>query len=219
MSVPQVPAVLSRLTAGLTDEPRLHDLLGRRASVHHPGDRRRSAAILVLLSDVPDVVLTERASTLRKHAGQIAFPGGAADPTDADAAGTALREAQEEVGLDPETVEVLGCLPPAFIEASLFDVSSIVGWWRAPHTLTPGDAAEVSAVHRIAVERLVDPANRVSAQHPSGYRGPAFVIDDLFVWGFSAHVLSAVLDVAGWARPWDAERTLPVPARFLRRAG
>ena len=82
-------------------------------SIPTPGDGGRPAAVLILLADEhepgagPDVLIMQRAATLRTHAGQPAFPGGAVDPQDADASATALREAQEEVGLDPDSVTVL----------------------------------------------------------------------------------------------------------------
>lgn len=211
----EIPRLLERLAAGLADEGQTLDLLGRRASVRAPDETRRQAAVLVLVSDTPDIVMLERSAGLRKHAGQIAFPGGAIDDTDVDAPAAALREAHEEVGLAPTSVQVLGALPPAFVAASRFDVTSVVAWWREPHPLVAGHPDEVASVHRLPVDALIDPCNRLTALHPSGYTGPAFELGDLFVWGFSAHVLSAVLDLAGWTKPWDVTRTSPVPARFL----
>ncbi|HEY0699793.1 MAG TPA: NUDIX domain-containing protein, partial [Micromonospora sp.] len=89
-----------------------------------PRDGGRASAVLVLLGEDaahgPDVLLLQRAATLRTHAGQPAFPGGAADPDDADPAATALREANEEVALDPASVSVLAQLPRLWIPVSEF---------------------------------------------------------------------------------------------------
>jgi 8-oxo-dGTP pyrophosphatase MutT (NUDIX family) len=153
-------------------------------------------------SPAPDVLVLQRAATLRNHAGQPAFPGGAADPGDADAAATALREAWEEVGLDPASVTVLAELPKLWIAVSDFVVTPVLAWWHAPHEVHPRDPGEVARVARLPIAELVDPRNRVRVRHPSGWVGPAFQVREMLVWGFTAGVLSALLEMGGWARPW-----------------
>jgi 8-oxo-dGTP pyrophosphatase MutT (NUDIX family) len=168
----------------------------------------RLSAVLVLFGEDdpaagPDVLLMERAADMRNHAGQPAFPGGAADPGDADPAATALREAAEEVALDPTTVRVLATLSPLWIPVSRFVVTPVLAWWRAPHPVHPRQPAEVARVTRVPVAELVDPANRLRVRHSSGHVGPAFRVHGMLVWGFTGAVLSDLLDLGGWARPWD----------------
>jgi 8-oxo-dGTP pyrophosphatase MutT (NUDIX family) len=171
-----------------------------------PNDGGRPSAVLILLGeDVPDrpeVVLLQRAADLRNHAGQPAFPGGVAEPGDADPAATALREAQEEIGLRPDTVRVVGAFPQLWIPVSGYLVTPVLAWWQAPHPVGPEDPVEVARVERIPVAELADPANRIRLRHPSGFVGPAFRIRNMLVWGFTARVLDVLLDLAGWARPW-----------------
>jgi 8-oxo-dGTP pyrophosphatase MutT (NUDIX family) len=175
----------------------------------------RASAVLVLLTESeggPAVVLLERAATMRRHAGQVAFPGGAVDPEDVDLAATALREAEEEVGLDPATVVALTTLPALYLPPSDFVVTPVVGYWRAPHPLVRMQPGEVSAAAVVSVADLVDPANRFTVRHPSGYSGPGFAAGGLFVWGFTAGVLDAVLRMGGWEREWDVSVTRALPA-------
>jgi 8-oxo-dGTP pyrophosphatase MutT (NUDIX family) len=180
-----------------------------------PPDGGRPSAVLILLAEGdgagPDVLLLERAADLRHHAGQPAFPGGAADPGDADPPATALREAAEEVGLDAATVEVQAQLPALWIPVSRFVVTPVLAWWRAPHPVAPMQPGEVARVERVPVAELVDPANRVWVRHPSGWIGPAFRVRSMLVWGFTAGVLSVLLDLAGWAVPWDDAPQLDFP--------
>ncbi|MFI7603604.1 NUDIX hydrolase [Micromonospora sp. NPDC049366] len=180
-----------------------------------PESGGRESAVLVLLGEQadtgPDVLILQRAATLRTHAGQPAFPGGAADPEDADASATALREANEEVGLDPGSVTVLAELPKLWIPVSEFVVTPILAWWHAPHPVRPCEPAEVAHVARLPIEELVDPANRVRVRHPSGWVGPAFAARGMLVWGFTAGVLSALLDMGGWSRPWAPGRLVDLP--------
>jgi 8-oxo-dGTP pyrophosphatase MutT (NUDIX family) len=181
-----------------------------------PPDGGRSSAVLVLLGEQrpngPDVLVLQRAATMRNHAGQPAFPGGAADPDDRDAAATALREAGEEVGLDPSTATVLTLLPKLWIPVSNFVVTPVLAWWHAPHPVHPQDPAEVAHVARLPVGELVDPGNRLQVRHPrSGYVGPAFRVRGMLVWGFTAIVISKLLDLAGWSRPWEPTDVLDLP--------
>ncbi|MFY1674710.1 NUDIX hydrolase [Plantactinospora sp. WMMB334] len=180
-----------------------------------PADGGRASAVLVLLGEQPehglDVLILQRAATLRTHAGQPAFPGGACDPDDVDAAATALREADEEVGLDPGSVTVLAQLPRLWIPVSDFVVTPVLAWWHRPHPVHPREPAEVAHVARLPIAELVDPANRVRVRHPSGWIGPAFQSRGMLVWGFTAGVLAALLEMAGWSRPWSQERVLDLP--------
>ncbi len=166
-------------------------------------------------ADQARLVFVERARRLRKHAGQIAFPGGAAEADDADLADTALREASEEIGLDRRVVTQVGRLPAAHVAVSGFDVVTVVGWAPPPLSIGAFDPGEVAAVLRVGLEQLADPENRVMAVHPNGYRGPAFTVEGVFLWGLTAHLTNALLTLGGWLRPWDEARQLPVPQRFL----
>lgn len=195
----------------------LVDALDKPTPDHFPGlpdpppDARRSA-VLMLFGDGPDLVLTERSASLRSHPGQLSFPGGSADPDDADPVATALREAYEEVGLQPGSVDVLGSLPPLWLPPSNHAVTTVVGWWTRPVPLGPVDPAEVASVLRVPLSALLDPACRYTARHPMGYRGPAFQLDDgLVLWGFTAGLVSRIFDAAGWTRPWDVTRELALP--------
>jgi 8-oxo-dGTP pyrophosphatase MutT (NUDIX family) len=178
----------------------------------------RASAVLALFGEsntagrsVPDILLIERASGLRSHAGTPALPGGVIDPDDDGAVGAALREAQEETGLDPAGVDVLGTLPDLWLPAGGYVVTTVLAWWIVPSPVVVVDAAEVASVHRVPIGELVDPANRLRVYHPSGYIGPAFRVGHLLVWGFTADLLNGLLDLGGLSKPWDTTRVEPLP--------
>ncbi|HLT10976.1 MAG TPA: CoA pyrophosphatase [Micromonosporaceae bacterium] len=177
----------------------------------------KRSAVLILLGEQPgtgpDVLIVQRAHTLRNHAGQAAFPGGAVEADDPDAAATALREAHEEVGLDRATVTVVATLPKLWIPVSGFIVTPVLAWWHTPHPVTAVDPAEVAEAHRVPIRDLAAPANRLLARHPSGYVGPAFDVNGLFIWGFTAGVLNTLLDLGGWTVPWEGSRTVDLRPR------
>ncbi len=172
----------------------------------------RASAVLILFgendSGSPDILLLQRAADMRNHAGQPAFPGGATDPGETDPVVTALREANEEVGLDPASVDVELTMPPLWIPVSNFLVTPVLAWWRAPHPVAPVDPAEVASVTRVPIAELAEPANRVRVRHPSGWIGPAFRAGDMLIWGFTAGILSVLLDLGGWTQPWDTKGPL-----------
>lgn len=178
----------------------------------------RHAAVLLLFTDEADPALTfvTRAETLRKHPGQMALPGGGVDATDRDRAHTALREANEEIGLLPEEVTVLGQLPALWVPASRFDVTTVLGTWAGDRELHAVDAAETGAVHRYRVSQLVSAEVRVTARHPIGFTGPGFGFGDQFIWGLTALLVDWVLDLGGWARPWNLDHIVDIPERYRR---
>lgn len=213
-----------RATDDAVAPPWLHPLLLAVESVRAdelsrftpPGDGsgRHSAVLILFASSTAadaDVLLIQRSATMRSHAGQVAFPGGATDPQDASATATALREATEEVGVRPESVDVLAELPALWLPPSGFVVTPVLGYWRSPHPVGVMDEAEVASVHRVRLSELVDPANRFTVRHPSGYTGPGFAVDGLFVWGFTAGLLDRLLRLAGWEQPWDRQLSRPLP--------
>ncbi len=183
-----------------------------------PEDHERRSAVLILFgpdaAGGEDVVLTERAHTLRSHPGQVSFPGGRIDPEDDGSVAAALREAEEEVGLDPAGVEVLATFPDIFLTPSQNAVTPVLAWWPVPVPVGVVDRGEVERVLRVRVADLLDPANRFTTVF-GPFRGPGFEVDGLFVWGFTAMLLSSLFELSGIARPWDdsLERGLPERVR------
>ncbi|MFD8672589.1 NUDIX hydrolase [Streptomyces seoulensis] len=181
----------------------------------------RQSAVLILFGEGergPELLLMERSGSLRSHAGQPSFPGGALDAVDGDPKGdgplrAALREAEEETGLDPAGVQLFGVLPALYIPVSEFVVTPVLGWWREPSPVGVVDPAETARVFTVPVADLTDPANRATAIHPSGFRGPAFLVESALVWGFTAGVIDRLLHYAGWELPWDRTRQVPLDRR------
>jgi 8-oxo-dGTP pyrophosphatase MutT (NUDIX family) len=156
----------------------------------------------------PDLLFIQRSADLRLHAGQPAFPGGAIDAADDGPVAAALREAAEEVGVDPDGVDVVGTLPELFIPRTGFRVVPVLAWWREPCAVAPVDAAEVAAVERVSVSELADPETRVTVRGPSGYLGPAFRVKGMLIWGFTAVLVDRLLALAGWERPWNTAKVI-----------
>jgi 8-oxo-dGTP pyrophosphatase MutT (NUDIX family) len=171
-----------------------------------PATGGRPSAVLVLFGDGPggpDLLFIQRSEELRLHAGQPAFPGGAIDDGDGGPVGAALREAAEEVGLDPDGVEVMGTLPELFIPPTGFRVVPVLAWWRRPSAVAPVDAGEVAAVERVSVAELADPATRLMVRVPDGRTTPAFRVRGMLIWGFTAALVDRLLALGGWEKPWD----------------
>ncbi|KUI33124.1 coenzyme A pyrophosphatase [Mycobacterium sp. IS-1742] len=179
---------------------------------------KRDAAVLVLFSgpehageglpDDADLLVTVRASTLRHHAGQAAFPGGATDPDDEGPVHTALREATEETGLDTSRLQPLATLQRMFIPPSGFHVVPVLAYSPDPGPVAVVDESETAIVARVPVRAFVNPENRLMVYRDANSRrwaGPAFLLNEMLVWGFTGQVISAILDVAGWAVPWNTD--------------
>ncbi|EFV14313.2 NUDIX hydrolase [Segniliparus rugosus] len=180
----------------------------------------RQAAVLVLIAGSAEedatVLLTRRASRMRAHAGQVAFPGGAIDPTDEGPLAAALREAEEETGVDLDGVRPFAVLDPLFVPPSGFDVTPVLAFWERPSPVRPVNPEETDLVRAVRVGELTDPRNRIMGKRGPIFKGPAFDLEDMFVWGFTGGLLSAVLAGAGWERPWDRRRVVDVSAILQR---
>ncbi|MCC3265687.1 CoA pyrophosphatase [Arthrobacter gengyunqii] len=186
----------------------------------------RRAAVLILFGDLDDkpadfrtagvpeeldVLLVERAATLNDHPGQVAFPGGSLDAADSGPVAAALREAQEETGLDPAGVVVLGTLPEVGLPVSNFLVTPVLGWWDRPTPVDVVDYGESASVFRVPVADLLNPENRRTAVMTHGsltHRSPAFLVNGVLVWGFTGIILNGVLQELGWTLPWDEQREI-----------
>jgi 8-oxo-dGTP pyrophosphatase MutT (NUDIX family) len=167
---------------------------GDEAALAHPGERPLTpAAVLVPLihrADGISVLFTLRTAHLSDHAGQISFPGGRAEPGDPGPVATALREAEEEVGLPARCVEVIGMLP-RYRTVTHYEITPVVGFVEPPFTLEP-DPFEVAEVFEVPLPFLLDPANHES--HTYEYRGVvrryfAMPYHGRFIWGATAGML------------------------------
>lgn len=183
-----------------------------------PSGDTRPSAVLVLFGHGPagpDLLIVQRSPWLRRHAGQAAFPGGAIEPADDGPVGAALREAAEEVGVDPSGVEVLAQLPELFIARSGFAVTPVLAWWRRPVPIMPAADGEVISAARVSLDDLASPANRLTVRHPSGLAGPAFRVHGMLVWGFTAALVDRLLALSGWEQPWDRGHAEDLPPDVL----
>ena len=140
------------------------------------------------------VVLTRRRDDLRRHAGEISFPGGRQDPEDADLCATALREAQEEIGLEPDGVELVGALQPTPTIATGYAVYPFVGLIEPGQTWRPAEA-EVAEVLELTLRELRDGyARRPMLRRGIPFRTDTYVVDENLVWGATARMLADLFE-------------------------
>lgn len=159
----------------------------------------RSAGVLVPLIDRPEgltVLLTQRTAHLQKHAGQISFPGGGHEPQDPDLVATALRETEEEIGLPPQHVAVLGRLD-LYETSTAYGVVPVVGWIQPPFPLKI-DPFEVADVFEVPLDFVLDPANHRRDSAVRDGRSRSFYVlpyQDRYIWGATAGMLVNLYEV------------------------
>lgn len=157
----------------------------------------RDAGVLVgvVAGERPTVILTKRSSRLKHHPGQIAFPGGKVDPGDGGPIGAALREAEEEVGLDRGMVEVLGTLP-SHETVTGFIVTPVLGWIRDEFVAVP-EAGEVAEVFAAPFDHVTDPARfSIQSRRWRGSLRHYFTVPwgPYYIWGATARMLRVMAD-------------------------
>jgi 8-oxo-dGTP pyrophosphatase MutT (NUDIX family) len=180
------PDLAPRLRAALRARP------PRRLRVR--GARDAAVLIPVVGGDEPSLLFTVRSETLSSHSGQISFPGGRIDPGDASPAAAAVREAHEEIGLDPNEVEIVGELDWIQTYVSGYVVVPVVGWLPARAPLRP-NPAEVARVLDVPLAKLSDAirANAGFTHAGRTYPTEAWVYDDDVIWGVTARILRSFL--------------------------
>jgi 8-oxo-dGTP pyrophosphatase MutT (NUDIX family) len=182
----------------------------RRPRVPPPGAESRRAAVLVPVLLEPEgarLVFTVRKDDLPDHAGQISFPGGSMDPADGSLRETALREAEEEIDLSPDLVEVVGELEEMYVPPSGFRVSPFVGLLspEVEMTLAPD---EVEAIFTVSLEELMAPETfrtMIWRREGRDYEVPVFAVEasntKRNIWGATAAITAALLARLGWTTP------------------
>ncbi|MDB5717305.1 MAG: hypothetical protein JWM38_732 [Sphingomonas bacterium] len=168
-----------------------------------PGETLKAAAVLVAVTDraEPGVLLTRRTDTMRRHAGQVAFPGGRIDPEDADAIAAALREAEEDIGLPRDVVDVIG-ITDAYRTVTGFEVIPIVGVVPPDLPLVPHDA-EVAALFEVPLAHLLERTNHIERRVEWDGRERHFyeiLWQDERIWGATAAMIVNLGRRLGWPK-------------------
>jgi 8-oxo-dGTP pyrophosphatase MutT (NUDIX family) len=177
---------------------------------------RTDAAVLVPLyldHGALHAVFTERRADLRRHPGEVSFPGGRRDETDVDLRATALREAHEEIGLDPDSVQILGALQPTPTIATGYAVYPFVGLIEAGQawTLSPREVAEVLELPLAALRDGYGRRRLVRRGIP--IRTDTYVVDGKLIWGATARILADLFDrLEPPPTPADTPRAAPGPS-------
>jgi len=199
MEMRDVGAILRAALAGAQRPSSDFDL--NPETVLPPERKLRPAGVLVPVLEGLDgarLYLTKRSSALRHHPGQIAFHGGKQDACDADITAAALREAQEEIGLGADNVEVMGCLP-AHETVTGFLVTPVIGLIRRPFDPVP-EAGEVEEVFDVPLAHVLDRRNfTVQARRWRGSWRRYYTVPygPYYIWGATARILRAMADAAG----------------------
>jgi 8-oxo-dGTP pyrophosphatase MutT (NUDIX family) len=192
-----MPGFTRRVIVERLADPHAH-LVSREEDLWHrdfipEGMRLRHAAVLMPLVSRPDgvhLLLTQRTSHLKGHAGQISFPGGGVEPADRDRADTALRETEEEIGLSRDRIELLGAMPEYELNSG-YRVTPVVGWIEPPYQVHP-DPYEVQDVFEIPLRHFLDQRNFQRRRYEHGgmvRRYLAAPYDGRYVWGATAGML------------------------------
>lgn len=162
--------------------------------------KTNKAGVLLLLfaeGNQLKTVFIRRPTSMRNHAGQIAFPGGQFEPTDRNLMETALRESVEEIGINADEVEIIGQLSPLYVKVSNFSIEAYIGWSQTISSFKIDDY-EVAAAHIISLDDLINP-DSLKSQNVNTIFGitefPGYMVDDVFIWGATAMILAEFIEV------------------------
>jgi 8-oxo-dGTP pyrophosphatase MutT (NUDIX family) len=191
---------LREALAGGLPGPACHEgmIPASRRTREAPAELLRSAVLVAIApgKEGPSLLLIER-TDFGPHGGQIAFPGGKMEDGDSGPVATALREAQEEIGLDPASVEILGLLSPLSISVSRFQVQPVVGLVSEPPLMRP-NPDEVAAIHELPIAMLMDPRSRTEREilvRGESLLAPCYLFGEILVWGATAMIMAELAEL------------------------
>ncbi|MEP6759377.1 MAG: CoA pyrophosphatase [Actinomycetota bacterium] len=168
-----------------------------------PGDRLAAVLALMIDEDEPSLLFTERAAAMSRHAGEVSFPGGLQDPGDADLRVTALRETNEEIGIPPGAVHLLGALPPIHTFVSAILVTPFVGLVGSlpPLTVSPVEIAQVltAPIRELAA---IEEQRVLREQGGSTWRGWWYELPEATVWGVTGFIVHGLLELLRREAAW-----------------
>lgn len=168
------------------------------------GDRLAAVVVPVIDGSAPSVVFTKRTEEMSRHAGEVSFPGGLAEPQDGDLVATALRETREELGIDPALVTIVGALPPVHTFVSEILVVPFVGVLAVRPDFSPS-AAEIAEVLEFGVAELAAAEAMVRwRRSPDGgeFVGHAYEMGSTTIWGATGKMLHDFIGVLREETPW-----------------
>ena len=153
----------------------------------------KDAAVLVPIYPDLRAVFTERRADLRRHAGEISFPGGRQDHPDEDLRDTALREAHEEIGLDPADVELMGALPPVGTFVTGYRIFPFVGRIKEQHVWVPQESEVESVLEFSLADLVAGHEMRRLVRKGVPVKTPTYTVDGHLVWGATARIVQSLL--------------------------
>ena len=168
-----------------------------------PGDRLAAVLAIVIEAETPSVVLTERAARMSRHAGEVSFPGGLIEPGDEDLRSTALRETEEELGIEPTALRVVGAMAPIHTYVSATLVTPFVAVAEAAPAMTVNEH-EIAAVHIAPLATLasVEAERALREVDGTSWRGWWYELPEATVWGATGFMLHALLELLRKEAPW-----------------
>lgn len=168
----------------------------RQMDMHlHERDKARDSSVMILLAKKDSHLLfplIKRPEYDGQHSGQISLPGGKSEPNDKSALHTAMRETEEELGICPDSIEIIGCLSPLYIPVSNFNVQPFIGWWHEPSAYNP-DPREVERIIEMPLLHLMSQDNTNKFREVINGReiiAPYFKLNNDIIWGATAMILS-----------------------------
>jgi len=206
-SINQLKLNLTKPLPGLSVQYEMAPVSRREQLVHYSTNTPpRESAVLALLYPEKDetmLVIMKRAEDQSVHSGQISFPGGQAEPFDVDGAATALRETEEELGIDKTLIHVIGNLTPVYISPSNFNVIPFVGFMSDKPIFRINE--EVDRVITVSVSDLLAPGSKVTRKVNTRYvkelEVPCFLVEGEILWGATAMMINELLEIYKTKRP------------------
>ena len=193
-----VPVPIDELRGVLDPDPR---------PTPEPGDRLAAVLALLIREPTPSLLFTERAKELRRHPGEVSFPGGLTEPDDADLAATALREAEEEVGLPRDAVELLGALPPVHTFVSGILVTPFVGTVATLPALGVSDGEIVRVLTpTLTTLDAIEEERTCDRDGLEVWRGWAYEVEGTAIWGATGWMLHSLLELLRKETSWLTRR-------------